>query len=124
MNARTRRTARRQLRSTLRQRTRDNRATHRATKAVATGRPQSAKNHLIAAGITSTDAKRFAGAFSRGMVADDTRQATVKLKGRVTRRVNLKLYSAATFALRLATYRPKDQAAAARFEQAAHRLAA
>lgn len=119
-----RRANRRQLQATLRQRRRDNQATHRATKAVATGQPQSAKNHLIAAGLTPTDAKRYAGAFSRGMVADDTAETKIKLKARVRKTVTIKLYSAATFALRLATYRPRDKAAAARFEQAALRLAA
>lgn len=119
MNARAR-----AARATLRQRTRDNRATHKARKNVATSTPQAASTHLIAAGLTPTDAKRYAGAFSRGVIADSTAKTTVKLKGRTRKTVNVKLYDRATFALRLATYRPKDRAAAARFEQAAVRLAA
>jgi hypothetical protein len=114
MNARAR-----AARRTIRQRRRDNQATHKAHKNVATGRPQPASTHLVAAGLTPADAKRFAGAFSRGVIADSTRQATVKLKGRTRKTVSLKLYARTTFALRLATYRPRDKAAAARFERIA-----
>lgn len=119
MNAATRRANRRQLRAALRQRRRDNQATHRARKAAATREPQAASIHLIAAGLTPADAKRYAGAFSRGVIANGTAETTVKLKGRVTKRVAVKLYDRATFSLRLATYRPKDRAAAARFERIA-----
>lgn len=101
--------------------------TRRATlrqRAVATGTPQTARTHLVAAGLNDTTAKRYASAFSRGVTADATRETTVKLKGRVTKRVTVKLYNARTFAARLAVYRPKDITAAAQFEHAAHALAA
>ena len=47
---------------------------------------------------------------------DGARTTTVKLKGRVRKAVQVKLYAARTFAARLATYRPKDAVAAARFD--------
>ncbi|WP_435601280.1 hypothetical protein [Streptomyces sp. C10-9-1] len=113
---RNRRANQRTLRATLRNRRAATRAASKARRAVATGTPQPARTRLVAAGLDDTTAKRFAGAFSRGLTADDTRETTVKLKGRATKRVAVKLYAAATFAARLATYRPKDKAAAARFE--------
>jgi hypothetical protein len=114
----------RQQRHTLRTRTAQTRATRRAHQAVATGTPQSARTHLLAAGIDQATAKRFAGAFSRGVTADATTDTVIKLKGRTRKTVPAKLYSANTFAARLSVYRPKDLTAAARFEQAAHHLAA
>lgn len=119
MNDRTR-----NARRTLRQRSAATRATRRAQRAVATGTPQSARTHLTAAGINDQTAKRYAGAFSRGVIADGTRETTIKLKGRVTRRVQTKLYNADTFAARLAVYRPRDVTAAGLFARAAHHLAA
>ena len=119
MNARTR-----TARQTLKTRTAQTRATRRATKAITTGTPQTARTHLLAAGIDDATAKRFAGAFSRGVQADATSDTTVKLKGRRTKRVTVKLYTATTFAARLAVYRPRDLTAAAMFERAAHALAA
>jgi hypothetical protein len=107
---------RRALRATLRRRTAETRATHRALRAVATGQPQPVRTRLVAAGLDDATAKRFAPAFSRGLVADDTRETTVKLKGRVRKAVAVKLYATTTFAARLATYRPKDKVVAARFE--------
>lgn len=114
----------RNQRHTLRTRATNTRAARRAHRAVATGTPQTARTHLLAAGLNTDDAKRFAGAFSRGITADAHAQAPIKLKGRTRKLVAVKLYAATTFAARLATYRPKDLTAAARFEQAAHRLAA
>ena len=108
----------------LRNRTREQRTTRHAHKAIATGHPQTARTHLVAAGLDDTTAKRYAGAFSRGVTPDTTEQAVIKLKGRTRKAIEVKLYSAATFAARLLVYRPKDLTAAARFEQAAHRLAA
>lgn len=102
-------------RATLKARTAANRAAHRATKAVATGTPQPARTRLVAAGLDDATAKRFAGAFSRGVTADDTQSTKIKLKGRVRKTVAVKLYAADTFAARLATYRPRDKAAAALF---------
>jgi hypothetical protein len=111
-------------RATLRQRTAQTRAARHAIKAIATGTPQTARTQLVAAGLDDATAKRFAGAFSRGLIADGTRETRIKLKGRVRKTVAVKLYTATTFAARLAVYRPKDRTAAARFEQAAHHLAA
>ena len=108
----------------LRTRTREQRTARRAVKAVATGTPQTARTHLVAVGINDATAKRYAGAFSRGVQADATVQATVKLKGRTRKLVPVKLYAADTFAARLSTYRPKDLTAALQFAQAAHQLAA
>lgn len=110
MNDRTR-TARR----TLRQRAAQHRATRRARRAIATGTPQPARTQLVAAGLDDTTAKRYAGAFSRGVTADGTRTARIKLVGRTRKTVAVKLYSRETFAARLATYRPRDKAAAALF---------
>ncbi|GKQ37168.1 hypothetical protein [Streptomyces sp. A012304] len=110
------RAKRRALRATLRRRTAETRATRRAVRAVATGTPQPVRTRLVAAGLDDATARRFAGAFSRGLVADDVRETKIKLKARVTRRVQVKLFTARTFAARLATYRPKDRVVAARFE--------
>jgi hypothetical protein len=109
----------RQARRTIRQRATDTRAQNRATRAVATGRPQTARTHLLAAGLSDTDARRFAGAFSRSVLPTATTETVVKLKGRVTKTVPVKLYDRRTFVARLAVYRPKDRAAAARFERLA-----
>lgn len=114
----------RTARQTLRQRSTTHRATRKAVRAVGTGTPQTARTHLIAAGIDITTAKRFAGAFSTRVQPTATTTAPIKLKGRVTKTVAVKLYDLATFAARLAVYRPKDKSAAAQFTQAAHRLAA
>lgn len=108
----------------LRNRIREQRTTRRAIKAVATGISQTARTHLVAAGITDATAKRYAGAFSRGVQADITITAKLKLKKRTRKTVPVKLYAATTFAARLAVYRPKDLTAARQFEQAAHQLAA
>ncbi|MEU3982535.1 hypothetical protein AB0F77_20975 [Streptomyces sp. NPDC026672] len=110
------RATRRALRATLRRRTTETRAARRAVRAVATGNPQPARTRLVAAGLDDSTAKRFAGAFSRGLVADDTRETTIKLKGRVRKTVAVKLFAARTFTTRLATYRPRDTHFAARFE--------
>jgi len=114
----------RQARHTIRTRAAHTRAARRAVKAVATGTPQTARTHLLAAGIDDQTAKRYAGAFSRGTTPTATGETVVKLKGRNRKQVTVKLYDAAPFPARLAAYRPKDLTAAARFEQAAHRLAA
>jgi hypothetical protein len=113
------RATRRALRAALRRRTAETRAAARARRAVATGTPQPVRTRFVAAGLDDATAKRFAGAFSRGLVADDTRETVIKLKGRITKRVAVKLYAARTFAARLATYRPKDKVVAARFEMLA-----
>lgn len=120
MNA-TARKARAQLRAMRRETVaahRETRTTRRAHKAVATGLA-TAKNHMIVAGIPVPLADRFAGAFSRGMVAQGVITVSVRPGGRLVLRRAAKLYSAATAAARLATYRPKDKAAAAVFERVA-----
>jgi hypothetical protein len=111
-------------RATLKQRATLNRATQRARRNVATGKPQTARTHLTAAGIDDTTAKRFAGAFSRGIIADQITTTRIKLKGRTRKTVQAKLYTLTTFANRLTTYRPKDKNAANLFARAAHTLAA
>jgi hypothetical protein len=108
----------------LRNRIREQRTTRRAMKAIATGAPQTARTHLVAAGLDDTTAKRYAGAFSRGIEADAVTETTIKLKKRTRKTVPVKLYAAGTFAARLAVYRPKNLTDAARFEQAHHQLAA
>ncbi|MER6778477.1 MULTISPECIES: hypothetical protein [unclassified Streptomyces] len=99
-------------------------ATRKALRKVATGTPQTARTHLLAVGIAPDMAKRFAGAFSARVKPTATARAAIALKGRVRKSGAVKLYDLATFATRLAVYRPKDRAAAARFERAAHQLAA
>lgn len=106
-------------RNTLRQRRAQTRAARKAQRAVATGTPQPARTQLVAAGLDDTTAKRYAGAFSRGVIADGTRETRIKLKGRVRKAVAVKLYSPQTFAARLAAYRPRDKAAAALFARVA-----
>lgn len=118
------RTHRRNLRAQLHNRAAQTRATARAHRAVATGQPQPVRTRLVAAGLDDATAKRFAGAFSRGLVADGTRETKIKLKARVRKTVQVKLFTATTFTARLATYRPKDATFAARFERIALAVAA
>lgn len=114
----------RTARRITRDRARDARTTARAHRALATGQPQTARTHLIATGITPTDARRFSGAFSRSVIPTTTTTTKVKLRGRRTKTVPVKLYDTATFNARLAVYRPKDHTAAQQFTAAAIRLAA
>lgn len=114
------RTRRAQLRTLVR----TNKRTTAARKAIASGKPETVKNHLINVGISVELADRFASAFSRGMTALDLGAADIKLKGRVTKAVNVKLYDVDTFLSRLATYRPKDKVAAAEFSRVAALVAA
>ena len=114
----------RQARHTIRTRGAQTRAARRAHRLVATGTPQTARTHLLAAGLDDATAKRYAGAFSRGTTPTQTIHTGVKLRGRRRKTVPVKLYDTATFIARLAVYRPRDLTAAARFEQTAHRLAA
>lgn len=113
MNANARR-ARREIRSLARA----TRATRRAHRNVNAG-PASAKHHLIVAGVSLATADRFAGAFSRGMVAADKMDVSLKLRGRRRKAIQVKRYVAETVIMRLATYRPKDAVAAAEFERVA-----
>ena len=88
-------------------------------KAVATGAPQPAKTHMIAAGIDAATAKRFSGAFSTKVTPTATGETVIKLKGRRTKLVPVKLYDLATFTARLSVYRPRDKEAAALFSRVA-----
>lgn len=107
-------------RATIKARATAFRSARKARRALATGRPQTAKTHLVGRGLAPTLAKRFAGAFSKGVTPTAIAETVIKLKGRVTKRVAVKLYDSTVFAARLATYRPRDKAAAAAF----HALAA
>jgi hypothetical protein len=98
----------RERRAALRTLTREVRAHNRARKLVATGAPQAARTHLIASGLDTATAQRFAAAFSRNVLPTARRTTRIKLTGRATARVSVKLYSRATFATRLAVYRPRD----------------
>jgi hypothetical protein len=103
----------------VRQLQREVRARRAAAKAIATGAPASVKVQLVASGLDTATAKRFAGAFSRGLPAVATVPAVIKLRGRVTKRVAVKLVDQQAVAAKLATYRPKDPAAAALFARVA-----
>jgi hypothetical protein len=117
----------RSRRAQVRAMVRESRAHNRALRNVATGAPQAARTHLVAAGIDTATATRFAPAFSRSVIPTATTTGRVKLtkRSRKTKRVAIKLYDLATFVARLAVYRPKtDATAAATFTAAAHAMAA
>lgn len=115
----------RQRRAQLRTITRNLREQRRAEKRMARAVVAPVRVQLLAAGVDAATAKRFAPAFSRGLVRAATGTTVIKLKGRCTKRVDVKLYDRARFAARLAAYRPaKDKAAALVFAAAAYRLAA
>ncbi|MFI1148685.1 hypothetical protein [Streptomyces sp. NPDC020817] len=107
--------ANRARRAIRRQRAAATRTARRAARALATGQPQPATVHLIGRGLDAKTAKRFAGAFSRGVAPTAMGETVVKLKGRARKAVALKLYDLAAFAARLAVYRPRDPHAAAQF---------
>ncbi|TRO58542.1 hypothetical protein [Streptomyces sp. IB201691-2A2] len=112
---RERRAQRRALRATIRRRANTQRAASKDRRTLAAATPQTAKTHLIGRGLDAATAKQFAGAFSRGVQPTATGETSVKLKGCVRKTVAVKLYGTATFAARLAAYRPKDSTAAAAF---------
>ncbi|MFK0217737.1 hypothetical protein ACIQWN_06020 [Streptomyces vinaceus] len=107
--------AARARRGTLRKRAAATRTARRAARALATGTPQPASVHLVGRGLDAATAKRFAGAFSRGVTPTAVGETVVKLRGRARKAVAVKLYDFATFAARLAVYRPRDPHAAAQF---------
>lgn len=108
----------RTLRATQRRKARGVRTVNGAVVA-----PASA--HLAAAGIPADVIDRYKSAFSRGLTPATVRNTVIKLAGRATKTVPVKLYDAARIRERLATYRPrKDVAAAAAFAAAAARTAA
>lgn len=117
----------RHRRAQVRAMVRENRAHGRAVRNVATGTPQTAKTHLIAVGIDTATATRFAPAFSRSVLASGTTTGPIKLthRSRKTKTVSIKLYDLATFRARMAVYRPaKDATAAVTFAIAALAVAA
>jgi hypothetical protein len=117
--------ANRTRKAQLRTITRNLREQRRAVKRMAAAVVAPVRVQLLAAGVDAATAKRFAPAFSRGLVRAATGTTVIKLKGRSTKRVDVKLYDRARFAAKLATYRPaKDARAAAVFASAAARLAA
>lgn len=106
---------------------RDARTVTAARRAVAGGTPQTARVHLVNAGLTPADAERYASAFSRGVLTKTSVKQVVRVRRnkatqadhyRVVRRT-AKTYDLKTFRARLAVYRPKDVTAAARFETVA-----
>jgi hypothetical protein len=99
-----------------------------ARRAVSTGTPQTARTHLVNAGLSDADAQRFASAFSRDVIATGTKVQVVRERRKNATQANhfrivrrpVKTYDLKTFRARLAVYRPKkDTAAAARFEAVA-----
>jgi hypothetical protein len=115
----------RHRRAQLRTLTRDLRSTACGRRALAGAIVAPVSVHLAAAGLSADTVRRFKSAFSRGLTPATTRTTVVKLKGRVTKRVDVKLYDAARVVAHLDTYRPaKDPIAAAEFAAAAARFAA
>jgi hypothetical protein len=110
----------RRLAKLAREAARANRRIHRAHRDAATGAPQTAKTWMIVAGISIPTADRFASAISRAVPARHTIMVTVKPRAhsRRTKTVTAKQYDRHTFAIRLATYRPRDPAAAREFAHA------
>ena len=108
MNARARK-----LRAVIRTSRKEARARKLAARALSSGTPVSVRTHLVALGASDATAKRYAAALSRGLTPASTTQTTIKLKGRVTKTVSVKLYDTATFLTRLAAYRPKTNPEAA-----------
>lgn len=111
MNRTARRTVRRQMLRTLRER-------RAAAKALATGWPVSARTFLLTVGLSADDAKRYAGAFSRGVLPIIVVDKVVKT-GRRRRLVPVKLYDLTTLRHRLEVYRPRERAAHDRFRSVA-----
>lgn len=111
----------RERHSALRHLNRELRAHSRARKLVATGTAQAARTHLVASGLDTATAQRFAAAFSRNVLPTGRRVTRIKLTGRRTALVPVKLYSRATFAARLAVYRPRDPHFAHLFTATANR---
>lgn len=117
--------ASRQRRAQLRTATRNLREQRAATKRMALAVVAPVRTQLLAVGVDVATARRFAPAFSRGLVRAATGTTVIKLRGRRTKRVDVKLYDRTRFAARLVAYRPaKDVDAARVFESAAARLAA
>lgn len=104
------------------------RALRNARKNVVMPGPHSAKEYLLALGLSQDLADRYASAFSRGLAPVGKVQHEKKLPGKRrgvrTIVVDVKLYDWPTFARRLSVYRPKDTAGAATFAELATLVAA
>lgn len=130
-SARTARAARRTMTRTRVAARRAARVVLDARRAVATGKPQTARTHMVNAGLPDADAERFASAFSRGVVTTTSVEQVVRVRRSTATQANhykivrrtAKTYDLKTFNARLAVYRPKAADAAARFETAAQRAA-
>lgn len=111
-----RRAARRAQARKLRASAAELRAVARAARVKRNGTPAAARTLLVAAGLPDDIAQRYAPAFSRGV--DTVTPATskrVRTGAHRSKRVAVKLFTAAEFADRLATYRPKNPAHAQLF---------
>lgn len=104
------------------------RAQRNARKTVVLPGPHSAKEYLLALGLSRETADRYASAFSQGVPAARVTQHEKKLAGKRHGSriilVDVKLYDWPTFARRLTDYRPKNAAAAAEFAELAEHVAA
>lgn len=109
----------RTARAKLRDLRRANTARRGARRAVATGRPQPMRTHLLARGLAPKLAKNYASAVSRKVpVAADQVERARKLKGRVVALLPTYLYTARQVDRALRAYtanggpkRPTDRAA-------------
>ena len=109
----------RTARAKLRDLRRANSARRGARRAVATGRPQPMRTHLLARGLDPKLAKNYAGAVSRKVtVAADQVERPRKLKGRVVALFPTYVYTARQVDRALRAYtanggpkRPADRAA-------------
>lgn len=106
--------ASRKRRAQLRTVTRNLREQRAATKRMALAVVAPVRTQLLAVGVDAATARRFAPAFSRGLVRAATGTTAIKLRGRRTKRVDVKLYDRSRFFDRLATYRPAKDANARR----------
>lgn len=95
----------RQARRQLRDLRRANTAKRRAVRAVATGRPQPMRVHLLALGLDPMRAKNYAGTVSRNVgVAADQVDVRRKLKGRKVATFPAYVYTGRQVVRALATY--------------------
>lgn len=115
MSARQRRAARRAQARKLRATAAQTRAVARAARVKRNGTPATARTLLVAAGLPDDIAKRYAGAFSKGVEAALPKVSKRIPTGRRSKRVQVAVYTHAEFAARLAVYRPKNADHAALF---------
>lgn len=115
MSATQRRAARRAQARKLRTTAAQTRALARAVRVKRNGTPATARTLLVAAGLPDDIAKRYAGAFSKGVEATLPKVSKRIPTGRRSKRVQVAVYTHAEFADRLAVYRPKNAEHAALF---------